>query len=86
MDLSIRETEIIALIANGFSDKEIAQKLSISPRTIQTHVTRICFKLNARNRTHAVTKLFLENLGDNFWGEVKREKGKGIIKGHDNVN
>lgn len=60
MKLSIRETEVITLIANGLSDNEIANKLNISPRTIQTHVSRICLKLNARNRVHAVTKLFLK--------------------------
>lgn len=62
MSLSTRETEIIILIANGFSDKEIASKINISARTIQTHVTRIFFKLNARNRAHAVTKFFLKQL------------------------
>lgn len=67
MSLSTRETEILILIASGFSDKEIAGKIKISPRTIQTHVTRICFKLKAKNRTHAVTKLFLKNLGNNFF-------------------
>jgi len=62
MKLSIRETEIIIHIANGFSDKEIANKLNISPRTIQTYVFRICLKLNARNRAHAVARLFLRRL------------------------
>lgn len=66
MSLSTRETEIITLIANGFSDKEIAIKINISPRTIQTHVTRICLKLNARNRVHAVTKVFLKNIAYNL--------------------
>lgn len=62
MELSVRETEIIVQIANGFSDKEIANKLNISPRTIQTYVIRICLKLNARNRPHAVAKLILKKL------------------------
>lgn len=62
MELSVRETEIIVQIALGFSDKEISNNLSISPRTIQTYVVRICLKLNARNRSHAVAKLFLKKL------------------------
>lgn len=62
MNLSKRETEVLMLIANGFSDKEISTRLKISPRTIQTHVTRTCLKLNARNRTHAVTKVFLKSV------------------------
>lgn len=62
LKLSLRETEIIILIANGFSDKEIANHLNISPRTIQTHVNRTCSKLQARNRVHAVTKVFLKTI------------------------
>lgn len=62
MELSIRETQIIVHIAHGFSDKEIANKLNISPHTIQTYVARICLKLEARNRPHAVTKLFLKSI------------------------
>lgn len=62
MPLSKRETEIIIFVANGFSDKEIATQLSISNRTVQTHVVRACLKLHAKNRTHAVTKLLLKQL------------------------
>lgn len=62
MELSIRETQILVQIAYGFSDKEIANELNISPRTIQTYVIRICLKLNARNRPHAVAKLILKKL------------------------
>lgn len=60
MELSNRELEVVIQIANGLSDKEIAQKLEISIRTVQTHVTRLCVKLCARNRAHAVAKLFLK--------------------------
>lgn len=54
MKLSKRELEILELISCGYSDKEIAYNLSISARTVQTHVTRIVVKLGARNRTNAV--------------------------------
>lgn len=54
MKLSKREQEILELISWGYSDKEIALNLNISARTVQTHVTRIVIKLNARNRTNAV--------------------------------
>lgn len=54
MKLSKRELEILELISWGYSDKEIAYKLKISARTVQTHVTRIVIKLGARNRTNAV--------------------------------
>lgn len=62
MELSNRETEIIMQISLGFSDKEISDNLSISTRTVQTHVVRICLKLNARNRAHAVAKVLLSKL------------------------
>lgn len=62
MKLSSRETEIIDLISWGFSDKEIALKLFISPRTVQTHVTRIVLKLDARNRTNAVFKYLKQSI------------------------
>jgi len=54
MKLSKRELEILELISWGYSDKEIAYKLCISARTVQTHVTRMVIKLGARNRTNAV--------------------------------
>lgn len=62
MELSNRETEIMVQIALGFSDKEISDNLNISPRTIQTYVVRICLKLNARNRAHAVALHLLRRL------------------------
>lgn len=54
MKLSKRELEILELISCGYSDKEIALKLNISARTVQTHVTRTVIKLGARNRPNAV--------------------------------
>lgn len=54
MKLSKRELEILELISQGYSDKEIAYNLQISARTVQTHVTRIVIKLGARNRPNAV--------------------------------
>lgn len=54
MKLSKRESEILELISQGYSDKEIACFLKISARTVQTHVTRIVIKLGARNRPNAV--------------------------------
>lgn len=62
MKLSSRESEIMGFISSGFSDKEIAKELSISSRTIQTYVTRICLKLGARNRPHAVAKVLTKTL------------------------
>ena len=47
--LSAREVEILTFIANGLSNNEIAVKLSLSPKTIETHRTNIMQKLNVHN-------------------------------------
>lgn len=54
MELTPREKDVIALVAEGYADKEIAVKLKISPRTVHTHVNKLLLKLNARNRCKAV--------------------------------
>lgn len=54
MKLSVRETQILEFLCYGDGDKEIAHKLKISPRTVQTHISRLVLKLNARNGISAV--------------------------------
>lgn len=49
-----RELEILELIANGLSNREIAEKLFVSENTVKTHSSRLFEKLNARRRTQAV--------------------------------
>lgn len=45
VDLSDRQLEVVRLIAEGRSGKQVAQKLGISPRTVETHIYRIARKL-----------------------------------------
>lgn len=54
MKLSRREHDVLTLIACGFTDKEVALKLKISVRTVQTHIETVILKLQARNRVNAV--------------------------------
>jgi DNA-binding NarL/FixJ family response regulator len=54
--LSARELEILALLANGGSNKEIAAALFISECTVKNHVTNILGKLAVRDRTQAALK------------------------------
>ena len=54
MKLSPKEHDVLTLIACGFTDKEVAAKLKISTRTVQTHMAAIILKLQARNRVNAV--------------------------------
>ncbi len=53
--LSHREKEIVKCIEDGLAYKEIAEKLSISPHTVHTHIKKIYEKLHARNRQEALT-------------------------------
>jgi DNA-binding NarL/FixJ family response regulator len=54
--LSERESEILALIATGASNKEIADQLFIAEGTVKNHVTHILGKLGVRDRTQAALK------------------------------
>jgi two-component system nitrate/nitrite response regulator NarL len=53
--LTEREVELLRLVADGSSNRAIAQKLSISENTVKYHMKNIFQKLNAQNRTEAVT-------------------------------
>ena len=52
------ETEILRLMASGFSNKEIANSLGVAEGTIKNHVSNILSKLGVRDRTRAVLKAF----------------------------
>jgi DNA-binding NarL/FixJ family response regulator len=52
--LTEREREVLALVAEGLSNDEIAGRLFLSPLTAKTHVSRIMTKLNARDRAQLV--------------------------------
>jgi LuxR family maltose regulon positive regulatory protein len=52
--LTKRENDILQLLAEGLTNKEIAQRFTLSPRTVDTHVERVLAKLNVTSRTRAV--------------------------------
>jgi two-component system, NarL family, nitrate/nitrite response regulator NarL len=57
--LSPREEEILRFLAEGMTDREIGEALTISTRTVESHVSNILRKLDARNRA-AAARLYLE--------------------------
>jgi DNA-binding CsgD family transcriptional regulator len=52
--LTPREHEVLALIAEGRTNLEIAEQLRIAVKTTESHVSRVLLKLGARNRVAAV--------------------------------
>jgi DNA-binding NarL/FixJ family response regulator len=60
--LTEREREVMALVAAGLSNDEIAARLYLSPLTAKTHVSRIMTKLNARDRAQLVVMAYESGL------------------------
>jgi DNA-binding NarL/FixJ family response regulator len=60
--LTQREIEVLTLLADGRRSDEVAQALTISPKTVATHVQRILAKLGARTRAEAIAVAYKEGL------------------------
>lgn len=56
LNLSNREYEVLQLLAKGYSNAEIADKLCLSLSTIKTHVSNLLFKMDVKSRTQAIEK------------------------------
>jgi NarL family two-component system response regulator LiaR len=63
-DLSAREREVLRLLAAGLSNRAIAERLTVSPSTVEYHVSNILGKLGAATRTEAVAIAFQHHLVD----------------------
>jgi len=56
LGVSEREFEVLTLLAEGRSNKEIARQLEVSPNTVKTHVASLFEKLEAKRRTEAISR------------------------------
>jgi DNA-binding NarL/FixJ family response regulator len=62
-ELSVREVEILDLIAQGHSNAKIAARLYLSPKTVGNHISHIFTKLQVADRTHAIIRAREAGLG-----------------------
>jgi DNA-binding NarL/FixJ family response regulator len=73
--LTAREIEVLSLIAAGNTNKLIADQLSISEDTVKGHVKSILSKLDAKDRTHAVTVGLKRGIIQLYWPPAKSLAG-----------
>jgi DNA-binding NarL/FixJ family response regulator len=84
--LTERETEVLAALASGWSNSEIAERLSIAPTTVKTHISSILAKIGTRARVQAVVFAYETGLVRPPWQQprprdqtsrISQEEGSG---------
>jgi len=59
---SDREIAVLQLVADGFTNREIGRRLSVTEETVKSHMQHLLAKVDARNRAHAVSVAFRRGL------------------------
>lgn len=60
MEMSPRQVEIVELIADGLQDRDIAERLGVSPRTVDSHLQRLYQRYDMHSRAAVVAKWLRE--------------------------
>lgn len=60
--LTVRELEVLRLLAGGYANREIAAALHLAPGTVKNHVSSVLLKLGVRDRTRAVLRALQHGL------------------------
>lgn len=68
VNLTLRELEVLKLVAQGASAKAIARTLAIASRTVETHINHIKIKTRSRNSAHLVAMAMKDGLIENPCG------------------
>jgi DNA-binding CsgD family transcriptional regulator len=68
--LSTREAEIVQMLAEGYSNRQIARHLSIAESTVKAYLSSILGKLGVRSRSQAVSVVVKGDLGGGRWAEL----------------
>jgi DNA-binding CsgD family transcriptional regulator len=64
--LTNQERQVVLALLSGYSNRELAEQLFVSVKTIETHLTRIYRKLGCRSRVHLITSYYAGGLGESL--------------------
>lgn len=80
-DLTIREREVVTLVAVGLANREIAERLVVSPATVKTHVSRAMIKLHVRDRAKLVALAYQTGFAQLPGERVPEDEGRRPVQG-----
>ena len=83
---SAREKEVVALLVESKSNKQIALELGIAQRTVEFHLSNIYTKLNVTSRTEAALKLAEIYMRESTGSELRESTVAGMDEADDNGN